>query len=45
MLLQRTRRVYVQNIRKQRNKKHYNITQRIKFTDKHAKYVTILIGL
>ena len=41
MLVQNSTRVYIQNI----SDKGSNITQRIKFTDKHAKYVTILIGL
>ena len=41
MLVQNSRRVYIQNISDKGN----NITQRIKFTDKYAKYVTILIGL
>ena len=41
MLVQISRRVYIQNISDKGN----NITQRIKFTDKYAKYVTILIGL
>ena len=40
MLIQKARRVKIPH---KRNKKYYsNITQRIKFTDKHAKYVTII---
>ena len=37
--------MYTKYTTQTQQKDYSNITQHIKFTDKHAKYVTILIGL
>ena len=42
MFTLKTRRIYIQDIPD--NSENFNITEHIKFTDKHAKYVTILIS-